>query len=126
SYKPTPIYLYPSPTVAHKEQPHVLLTACSDGFVRIFDARSSRAVHVARAHTATVTGIDVSPTGDAYVSCAHDGSLRYWDMRTRACLQDISSHMGKYDEVIHCARYHPTKNVVATGGADCHVQLYGG
>ncbi|VDM25429.1 unnamed protein product [Hydatigera taeniaeformis] len=51
--------------------------------------------------------------------CAgHDASIRLWDVETRTCVQEFTSHRRKHDESIHSVAFHPTLPLIASAGAD--------
>jgi len=58
------------------------------------------------------------------VSAGHDSSIRFWDVNTHTCVQEINAHRPKYQESIHTVSYHPTRTFVASGGADSTVRIY--
>jgi striatin 1/3/4 len=54
----------------------------------------------------------------------HDCSIRLWNLDSKNCIQEITSHRKKYDESINCIAFHPTKPYIASGGADAIVKIY--
>ena len=65
-------------------------------------------VHRWRAHAETASSLDVDPTGKVLASASHDGSLRFWDIASRACLHDLSphqTHRRKWNEVRYLLEY---------------------
>ena len=78
------------------------------------------------AHQDAVASIDFDPSGmyllSGGVSCAipspltstgHDRSVRMWDVGTRQCVYEITTHRLRYNEAIHAAKFHPTQPVFA-------------
>ena len=48
----------------------------------------------------------------------HDCSIRLWNLETRTCVQEITSHRKKFDESIYDVAFHPRKAFIASAGAD--------
>ena len=48
----------------------------------------------------------------------HDGSLRFWSMETKTCVQEITAHRKRFDESIYNVACHLTKPYFASAGAD--------
>jgi striatin 1/3/4 len=121
--------------LSHPVMP-LAITAHEDHHIRFFDTRSAECSHSMVAHLDAVSSLDFSPNGLVLVSGGHDSSVRLWDVSSYACLQEFSSHRKKYDEAIHCVRFHsrnandPAAGVsggsewLATGGADSCTKLY--
>jgi WD40 repeat protein len=81
---------------------------CGDGAgeIRVWDATEGRDVlgtlrcqTAWRAHTKSVTGLDVSLMGDRLVSAGGDGAVRVWDLSDRRCVAAFE-HPGV--EVVGC------------------------
>lgn len=53
----------------------------------------------------------------SYLS-GHDGSLRFWSMETKTCVQEITAHRKRFDESIYNVTCHLTKPFFASAGAD--------
>ncbi|TPX49604.1 hypothetical protein SeMB42_g02554 [Synchytrium endobioticum] len=101
------------------------VTAHEDRFLRIFDLNSGQCLHSMIAHLDAVTTLDVHPLGLSVVSGGHDCSMRFWDLSTRNCVQEYSSHRRKGNEGMWSAKFHPTlHDTLASGGADSTVKLY--
>jgi striatin 1/3/4 len=80
---------------------------------------TGQCTHSMIGHLDSVSGLDLSPNGLTLVTSGHDCSVRWWDLGTRSCVQEYSTHRKKYDEGIWTVRYHPTlPEYIATGGAD--------
>ena len=54
------------------------------------------------AHSDSVTSVIFRGEGYELVSCAHDGNLRFWDLRKYKCISDLTVHLRKYDEGALC------------------------
>ncbi|KAI8590135.1 WD40-repeat-containing domain protein [Geranomyces variabilis] len=110
--------------VAHPLLP-LLITAHEDRHIRIFDINTGAVVHSMVAHQDSVSALDISADGLSLVSGGHDCSLRWWDLSTRKCVQEYTSHRRKNDEGIWAARFHPEDpHLMASGGADGVCKLY--
>lgn len=48
----------------------------------------------------------------------HDCSIRFWNLDTKTCVQEITAHRKKFDESIHDVAFHPSKPYIASSGAD--------
>ena len=51
-------------------------------------------------------------------SPGHDGSLRFWDFDSKACIQEIPAHRKHFDEAIYNVACHSSKPFFASAGAD--------
>ena len=58
-----------------------------------------------------------------YIS-GHDGSLRFWSMETKTCVQEITAHRKRFDESIYGVACHMTKPFFASAGADGIVKVF--
>ena len=58
------------------------------------------------------------PPSLLYSPPGHDGSLRFWDFDSKACIQDIPAHRKHYDEAIYDVACHSSKPFFASAGAD--------
>ncbi|KAJ0400314.1 hypothetical protein P43SY_002062 [Pythium insidiosum] len=54
----------------------------------------------------------------------HDGSLRIWSVAERQCVFEQQAHRPKWSEAIHSVAYHPSRNFVATSGADGLIKVF--
>src|SRR5690348_1623525 len=57
------------------------------------------------------------------VNVGHDCSVRWWDLRTYNCIQEVSPHRRKGAEGICAVRYHPSGRWLASSGADSSIKL---
>lgn len=110
-----------------------LIGGHEDKCLRLFDTRMCK-FYVATCaksivgHTEAVSSVS-SGRDSQFVSGGHDGSLRFWDMRTMQCYHEISvrftqAHRKKYDEAVTSLTHCPSMNAVMSGGADCLVKLF--
>jgi ribosome biogenesis protein YTM1 len=95
----------------------------AEGALRVWDARArGEAVSVKgyAAGGAWVAALAWRPGSEHHVaSVSHDGCLRLWDLRTPVPLGSLQQHEG---QGLAVAWWGP--GVVASGGADCKLQLY--
>ncbi|ORY33558.1 WD40 repeat-like protein [Rhizoclosmatium globosum] len=111
--------------IAHPTLP-LLITAHEDRFIRFFDVNTGSCIHSMLGHQNAVTSLSVPPSsGLTFASSGHDCSIRWWDIGTRSCVQEYSTHRQKNDEGIWDVAYHPTDaECLASGGADGIVKLF--
>ncbi|KAI9329538.1 WD40-repeat-containing domain protein [Obelidium mucronatum] len=106
----------------------LLISAHEDRFIRLFDINTGACVYSMLGHVNSVTSITISPTSSGlyFASGGHDCSLRWWDIGTRTCIQEYSTHRKKDDEGIWDVSYHPTSEdeCFASAGADGVVKLF--
>jgi striatin 1/3/4 len=79
-------------------------------------------------HQDAVTCLDISPDGLSFASGGHDCSIRWWDLGSRTCIQEYSTHRKKNDEGVWSVSYHPTEgNNLVSSGADglCKLFVFG-
>jgi striatin 1/3/4 len=86
---------------------------------------TSKLVYSMVAHQDAVTDIALDPNqNNMLLSSSHDCSLRLWNLENKNCVQEMTVHRKKYDECIHCIKYHATQSYVASGAADAIVKIY--
>lgn len=54
----------------------------------------------------------------------HDCSIRLWNLDSKTCVQEITSHRKKFDESIFDVAFHPSKPYIASGGADALAKVF--
>ncbi|KAM3142043.1 hypothetical protein pb186bvf_005916 [Paramecium bursaria] len=100
-----------------------LMTAHDDGRVRLFDLQTQKVVQNFQCGQDSVNSVISNLSGSLiYVAC--DTSLKAWDMRKMAFIQDLQPHEKKYDECIHKLVHHPNQNLFASCGADGQIKLF--
>ena len=77
-----------------------LLSASSDGTLRIWDATSGQSLHTLPGYTSLVNACAVSPDGTWLLSASDDHTLRIWDVASGQCLHTLIGHTHK---VTDCA-----------------------
>jgi WD40 repeat protein len=68
----------------------------------------------------TQAGLAWSPTGEVLLSDGSDGSLRWWDTKSRECLRVLKGHQG----TVHSLKVSPDGKTVASSGDDNAIQLW--
>lgn len=96
----------------------VSVTAHEDRYIRFFDNNTGKQIHSMVAHLDAVTSLSVDNPGLYLLSGSHDCSIRLWNLETRTCVQEITSHRKKFDESIYDVAFHPRKAYIASAGAD--------
>ena len=61
-----------------KWRQQVLYTACTDGIVRLFDARSGECVKQVRGHSDAVLGLDLGGAGAQLATASDDHTVRFY------------------------------------------------
>ncbi|XP_071833496.1 striatin-3-like [Apostichopus japonicus] len=109
--------------VSHPTLP-ITITAHEDRHIRFFDNTSGKMVHSMVAHLDAVTCLAVDPNGLYLLSGSHDCSIRLWNLDSKTCVQEITSHRKKFDESIFDVAFHPSKPYIASGGADALAKVF--
>jgi striatin 1/3/4 len=102
----------------------VTITAHEDRHLRFFDNNTGKLIHSMVAHLDAVTSIAVDQSGLYVLSGSHDCSIRLWNLETKTCIQELTSHRKKFDESIHDVAFHPSRPFFASAGADGLVKVY--
>ncbi|VDL93649.1 unnamed protein product [Schistocephalus solidus] len=103
--------------VSHPTLP-LLISAHENKQIRFLNTSLGKCVHSMVAHLDAVTSIAIDAQGSYLLSASHDSSIRLWDIETKTCVQELTSHRKKFDESIHCVAFHPTRPLMASAGAD--------
>ncbi|XP_065225821.1 striatin-3 isoform X2 [Planococcus citri] len=103
--------------ICHPTLP-VTITAHEDRHIRFYDNTTGKMVHWMVAHLDAVTSLAIDPSGLFLLSGSHDCSIRFWNLDTKTCVQEITAHRKKFDESIHDVAFHPSKPYIASSGAD--------
>ena len=54
----------------------------------------------------------------SFFRLGHDCSIRLWNLDSKTCVQEITSHRKKFDEAIYDVAFHPNRPYIASAGAD--------
>jgi striatin 1/3/4 len=76
------------------------------------------------AHQDAVATAAMHPDGGTVVTGGQDSSMRAWDVRTYACVQETPTHRPKYDEAVLGLAIHPTGALLASGGGDASLRVF--
>lgn len=118
--------------VAHPTRT-LICTGHENGSITVFDYGNDSVVKTIKgAHSDAISCLGLSNTGLQLLTGGHDGCLKVWDLRkvdsqgsSDAPLHVVeNAHKKKYDEGVQGLMIHPTQPFVATGGADCIIQVF--
>ncbi|KAG1711584.1 hypothetical protein DVH05_008832 [Phytophthora capsici] len=109
--------------VMHPTMP-VAIAAHQDRKIRMYDMRAGECVGSLTAHQDSVTSLSIDAAGLYLASGGHDGSLRVWSVGDRHCVFEQTAHRPKMGEAVHSVTYHPSRNFIATGGADSTIKIF--
>ncbi|KAL8610961.1 hypothetical protein ACOMHN_042577 [Nucella lapillus] len=109
--------------INHPTMP-VTITAHEDRHIRFFDNNTGKLIHAMVAHLDSVTSLAVDPNGLYLLSGSHDCSIRLWNLDSKTCVQEITSHRKKFDESIYDVAFHPQKPYIASAGADALAKVF--
>ncbi|XP_074641715.1 striatin-3-like isoform X2 [Tubulanus polymorphus] len=109
--------------VSHPTLP-VTIAAHEDRHIRFFDNNTGKMIHSMVAHLDAVTSLAVDPNGLYLLSGSHDCSIRLWNLDSKTCVQEITSHRKKFDESIYSVAFHPSKPYIASAGADALAKVF--
>lgn len=109
--------------ISHPTLP-VTITAHEDRHIRFFDNNTGKLLHSMVAHLDAVTSLAVDPNGLYLLSGSHDCSIRLWNLDSKTCVQEITSHRKKFEESIHDVAFHPSKPYIASAGADALAKVF--
>ena len=96
----------------------LIITAHEDRNIRYWDYNSGTLIHSMVAHLDAVTCLSLDPNGMFLLSGSHDCSIRLWNLKNKTCVQEITVHRKKFDESILDVAFHPTRQFIASAGAD--------
>jgi WD40 repeat protein len=71
-------------------------------------------------HTALVVAVALSPDNRFVVTASHDGTIKFWDRRTRLLTNTVRAHVGG----VNALSFSPDGRFVASGGSDGVVRLW--
>ncbi|KAG3109913.1 hypothetical protein PI124_g11103 [Phytophthora idaei] len=102
----------------------VAIAAHQDRKIRLYDMRAGECVGSLTAHQDSVTSLSIDAAGLYLASGGHDGSLRVWSVGDRHCVFEQTAHRPKMGEAVHSVTYHPSRNFIATSGADSTIKIF--
>jgi len=109
--------------VSHPTMP-ITISAHDDRQIKFFDNKSGQKIHQMVAHLDVVSSLAVDPNGLYLLSGSHDCSIRLWNLDTKTCIQELTSHRKKFDESIYSVAFHPSATYIASAGADATVKVF--
>ncbi|XP_078491586.1 striatin-3 [Ciona intestinalis] len=109
--------------VSHPTMP-VTMTAHDDKHIKFYDNSSGKLIHSMVAHLDSVTSLSVDPNGLYLLSGSHDSSIRLWNLDSKTCIQELTSHRKKFDESIYSVAFHPSATYIASAGADALAKVF--
>lgn len=96
----------------------IAVTACDEGYIRVFDSRTKKIVKEWSAHKYSCSAVDLTNDGIHVASTGHDGFLKLWDLRNETLYAERKCHQKKMDEIITNVKILGKENIVLTSGAD--------
>ncbi|KAJ6262234.1 Striatin-3 [Drechslerella dactyloides] len=102
----------------------VVIAGTEDRFVRFYDANSGQCTYNMLAHPAAISCLALQTELKMLVSAAHDGSLRFWDLEKRACIQELPAHRLMREEGACVVVWSADGRWVVSGGGDGVVKVY--
>lgn len=81
-----------------------------------------RPVHALRLHEGSAHGDTPTAGHDLFLSCAVDGAVKLWDLRSASCVRRFSAHVNRLHPIGACLS--PCLRYVATGSEDRSCYLY--
>ena len=135
--------------ISHPTLP-LTITAHEDRHIRFYYNNTGKLAHSMVAHLDAVTCLAVDPNGLYLLSGSmselelklflslnhvlnynflsllpgHDCSIRLWNLESKTCVQEITSHRKKFDESIFDVAFHPSKPFIASAGADSLAKVF--
>ncbi|WP_158512994.1 WD40 repeat domain-containing protein [Flavisolibacter tropicus] len=72
------------------------------------------------AHTAWITGFDISHNGKYVATCAYDNSIKIWDYHTKKELRLLNGH----EDIVNTVRFSPNDSLLASGDGSGIVKIW--
>ena len=110
--------------VSHPMLP-IAIVGLSDGRLLCVDTGSGTIIREIQTHQGALAQVAIDGAGQTILSIGADTTVRYWDMTTWECRQQLEGHLSKGDEGAHCVGFHMVKQLAASGGADAVVRVWG-
>eukprot|EP00929_Paragymnodinium_shiwhaense_P057645 TRINITY_DN28857_c0_g1_i1.p1 TRINITY_DN28857_c0_g1~~TRINITY_DN28857_c0_g1_i1.p1 ORF type:complete len:495 (+),score=47.50 TRINITY_DN28857_c0_g1_i1:107-1591(+) len=110
-----------------------IVTALSDGLVKVWNADTGACVLVLSGHKRVVFSSTFSSNGALLLTASQDGSVKVWDVDTGRCLHNLPGHPG----FLRSALFSADGDMIVTASADglariwntstgaCHLALKG-
>jgi WD40 repeat protein len=91
-----------------------LVTASSDGTIKLWDTRSGQELRTLRGHQSDVTDVAFSPDGRIVASASADGTARLWDAATGEVIKVLEGHTS----IVLAVAFSPDGARLATASQD--------
>ncbi|XP_039252174.2 striatin-3-like [Styela clava] len=114
---------YVNCVASHPTMP-ISISAHNDRHIRFYDNNSGKPIHSMVAHLDAVTSLAVDPNGLYLLSGSHDCSIRLWNLDSKTCIQELTSHRKKFDESIYSVAFHPSASYIGSAGADALAKVF--
>jgi WD40 repeat protein len=105
--------------VAFSHEGKAVATACRDGIVKVWDARTGLARATFRGHRAAVQSVAFSPDDRTLASVDDRGGIRFWDMASGAV-----GAIATGQDRLWCVAFSPDGRTLATTSRDGTVKLW--
>jgi len=90
-----------------------IITANSDGTLRVYDSHNGKEIRNIRAHDKPVTGLQMDRWGTTFVTASKDGSAKLWDTRTYQCV-----NVYEVGRPLNAASLSPLMDHIIMGGGE--------
>ena len=100
-------------------------TGSSDTTVRLWHVASGKCARILVGHRSAVCSIASSPCGRSLATGSIDGSIFIWDLNEGKRLAQLKGHEGPVWSLAYSCGLQRAP-LLASGGADCTVRLWGG
>jgi WD40 repeat protein/serine/threonine protein kinase len=91
-----------------------VISAGSDGAIRVWDVATGRELHVLRGHTDSICAIDITRDGTRIASGSRDKTIRLWDAQSGVCRAVLRGHT----DIVHAVSFRPDGRRLASAGWD--------
>lgn len=92
-----------------------------EGFVKLWDLRSSKSIRTIKAHGDPVTDVNFNRDGSLLSSASFDGTVRVWDARSGSCMRTFHTDG---NVPVTSAKFSPNSKFLLVGAFGGSLQLY--
>lgn len=117
------IVCVPIRAMAWSKYSDFVLSGDNDGNIKILTSSLTNFTTLSGAHAGPVQGLSFSPTDPKYVSCSDDNTVQIWSLEQDFPEKIYSGERAHLSEV-KCARWHPYRSLIASGGHDNMIKLW--
>jgi WD40 repeat protein len=107
-------------TVAAHPQRPILVLACENGQIIVWDWDAEEELARLRGHRNLVTSLAFSPDGNLLASASKDQTVRLWDFKAQRALAVLEGHA----ELVWTVAFSPDGQWLASGGEDQTVKVW--